>query len=113
MKKRFFALLCALVLWLPALCFSDCDYCDYAGSFTEVVVGEEVRDGAPGVWYDTVCPNCGNPVPSIPRSWRQTGPAVADPPPQTVNTNPEPPKTEPEPEKKEENMEFLQLLLNI
>ena len=101
MKKRIFALLCALALLLPALCMAYvCDSCDYDGPFTEVVTGEEVRDGAPGVWYETVCPNCGAPSPAIPPSWRQTGPAVADPPPQTVQTNPELPKTDPEPEVK-------------
>ena len=100
MKKRIFTLLCALALLLPALCSAYvCDSCDYDGPFTEVITGEEVRDGAPGVWYVMVCPSCGAPSPAIPPSWRQTGPAVADPPP-AVHTNPEPPKTDPEPEVK-------------
>ena len=104
MKKRFFALLCAMALLLPALCAAyTCDSCDYEGPFTEVVTGEEVRDGAPGVWYVMVCPSCGAPSPAIPPSWRQTGPAVADPPPQTVQTNPDPPKTDPEPAPQQEN----------
>ena len=102
MKKRIFALLCALGLLLPALCSAyTCDSCDYEGPFTEVVTGEEVRDGAPGVWYVMVCPSCGAPSPAIPPSWRQTGPAVADPPPQTVQTNPEPPKSDPAPQQEE------------
>ena len=102
MKKRIFALLCALGLLLPALCSAyTCDSCDYEGPFTEVVTGEEVRDGAPGQWYATVCPNCGTPSAAIPPSWRQTGPAVADPPPQTVQTNPEPPKSDPAPQQEE------------
>ena len=51
MKKRIFALLCALGLLLPALCSAyTCDSCDYEGPFTEVVTGEEVRNGAPGQW---------------------------------------------------------------
>lgn len=102
MKKRIFALMCALGLLLPALCSAyTCDSCDYEGPFTEVVTGEEVRDGAPGVWYVMVCPSCGAPSPAIPPSWRQTGPAVADPPPQTVQTNPEPPKSDPAPQQEE------------
>ena len=41
MKKRIFALLCALGLLLPALCSAyTCDSCDYEGPFTEVVTGE-------------------------------------------------------------------------
>ena len=103
MKKKFFALLCVLALCIPALSMAyTCDSCDYEGSFNEVVIGEEVRDGAPGVWYATVCPNCGASSPAIPPSWRQTGPAAADPPPQTGNANPDPPKTDPEPEIPEE-----------
>ena len=102
MKKRIFALMCALGLLLPALCSAyTCDSCDYEGPFTEVVTGEEVRDGAPGVWYVMVCPSCGAPSPAIPPSWRQTGPAVADTPPQTVQTNPEPPKSDPAPQQEE------------
>lgn len=102
MKKRIFALMCALALLLPALCSAyTCDSCDYEGPFTEVVTGEEVRDGAPGVWYVMVCPSCGAPSPAIPPSWRQTRPAVADPPPQTVQTNPEPPKSDPAPQQEE------------
>ena len=103
MKKKIIALLCVLALCIPALSMAyTCDSCDYEGSFNEVVIGEEVRNGAPGVWYATVCPNCGASSPAIPPSWRQTGPAAADPPPQTGNTNPDPPKTDPEPEIPEE-----------
>ena len=83
MKKKGFALLCALVL-LPALCMSEttetgytCDNCDYEGSFSVVVTGTEVRDGAPGEWYEIRCPNCGS---SVASSWRQTGPAVVSQP---------------------------------
>ena len=88
MKKRLFALLCALML-LPALCLSEgagqqCDGCDR--NVVPVPDAAEPgyrEDGSYGRWIRYVCPECGNEFSQIERGWQDMtdpAPAAADPP---------------------------------
>lgn len=82
---RAFALLCAVLLLLPAACAGrtfDCDACGASGEPKARRLNDETINGETGYWVEYVCAKCGARLPGMAKAWVRTGsakPKPADP----------------------------------
>ena len=69
---RAFALLCAVLLLLPAACAGrtfDCDACGASGEPKARRLNDETINGETGYWVEYVCAKCGARLPGMAKAW--------------------------------------------